>query len=183
MWDAGATCSTGSVRSAAGRPKSTYHLVRSENALPEGRQGEWSCAIGLGVICDTPDFQENIFLPYPAKLAARPRARDRRTPGAPRSARSGRRGSRAPWRGRAPARTPDVRPPVPFHSSVGPGGRRHLTRRPLAGHHHFTEKSGSGRHLGEALQLAAEPYPGLGAVAVDFRLRLHPAPVIQRTGA
>src|SRR3954465_3065630 len=32
--------------------------------------------------------------------------------------------------------------------------------------------SDSGRHLSEALQLSAEPYPGLGAVAVDFRLRL-----------
>src|SRR3954467_1985850 len=46
-WDVEAAWGTGSVRSAAGRPKSTYHPVGSENALPEGRQGEWSCAIGL----------------------------------------------------------------------------------------------------------------------------------------
>ena len=87
-------------------------------------------------------FPREHFLTVPGQARGTARARDRRTPGAPRSARSGRRGSRAPWRGRAPTRTPDVRPPVPFHSSVGPGGRRYLTRRLLAGHHHFTEITG-----------------------------------------
>src|SRR6516162_2605656 len=41
----------------------------------------------------------------------------------------------------------------------------------------------SGRHLSEALLLPAELYPRLCAVAIDFRLRLHPAAVVQSANA